>query len=145
MTTFCTPKQSASFCCNSFGKKQGGMSKILRMKMLDFVRQLQLSASWCQGTEQVLLCDGLDGLHGPTLQWDEINFEDEFSFVFTRCDFLYYGTQKPFAYRKKFANLIFWQCLSLSFDKMLEVNIVEMSSDGKKFPIWKNHLQSLEN
>ena len=95
MTTFCTPKQSASFCCNSFGKKQGGMSKILRMKMLDFVRQLQLSASWCQGTEQVLLCDGLDGLHGPTLQWDEINFEGEFSFVFTRCDFysLYYGTQ----------------------------------------------------
>ena len=93
----------------------------------------------------MLLCDGLDGLHGPTLQWDEINFEDEFSFVFTRCDFLYYGTQKPFAYRKKFANLIFWQCLSLSFDKMLEVNIVKMSSDGKKFPIWKNHLQSLEN
>ena len=75
--------------------------------MLDFVRQLQLSASWCQGTEQVLLCDGLDGLHGPTLQWDEINFEGEFSFVFTRCDFLYYGAQKPFEYRKKIARGLF--------------------------------------
>ena len=137
MTTFFTPKQSASLCSNSFGKKQGGMSKILGMKMLDFVRQL--SASWCQKTEQVLLCDGLDGLHGRTVQWNEINFEVAFSFPLSWIDFFYYintgnGKKLPFTNQKHFSNLIFWQCVSLSFDKMLEVNIVKMSSDGKKFP-----------
>ena len=115
MTTFFTPKQSASLCSNSFGKKQGGMSKILGMKMLDFVRQL--SASWCQKTEQVLLCDGLDGLHGRTVQWNEINFEVAFSFPLSWIDFFYYintGNGKKVEYHILITvDIYFSQCKNL--------------------------------